>query len=111
MHEPRVLLLGGNRGKWSAGDRLNDAPTMNGIEAWVYAFDGDYIEGAAAQVKDIQGYDIIIANYNFSEAKHFLSLCQNRDSKSKWVTLIEGDALDYLKPQAFMLELMDSSDL
>ena len=109
--EPRVLLLGGNRGRWSAKDRIWDAVTMNGIEAWIFAFGGDYIEGAKTRIADIKGYDIIIANYNFSKAKHFQTLAENRDPSTKWVTLIEGDALDYLKPQPSMREVMDASDL
>lgn len=110
MSEPKVLLLGGNRGRWSAKDRLGEASTMNGIEAWIYAFGGDYAEGPAAKKEDLAGYDIIIANTN-NPIDHLIQLAESRPANTKWVTLIEGDALDYLKPQPYVRELMDSSDL
>ncbi len=111
MSEPKLILLGGNSGRWKAEEHVNEASTMNGIEAWVFAFNGSYAEGAVAKHQDIEGFDIIIANYNFSRTSHLLKLAQNRNKTCKFVTLIEGDALDYLKPQPYMRELMDSSDL
>lgn len=110
MSEPRVLLLGGNTGRWSAKDRLGDASTMNGVEAWVFAFGGDYAEGPAAKISDLEGYDVIIANTNHP-FDNLLHLADNRPSNTKWVTLIEGDAHDYLKPLPFIRDLMASSDL
>jgi hypothetical protein len=110
ISEPRLLLLGGSRGSWSAKDRQGEAATMNGIEAWVYAFNGDYAEGPAAKQDQLKGYDIIIANTN-NPHDHLLRLAQNRSANTKWVTLIEGDALDYLKPQPYIRELMECSDL
>ena len=109
--EPRLLLLGGNRGFWHAKDRLHDAPTMTGIESWVFACDGDYREGVAADSKLLDQYDIVITNYNHSDTIKLIRLQQSRKKDLKWVTLIEEDAVGYLKPQPYMRELLDHSDL
>lgn len=110
MSEPKVLLLGGNTGSWSAKDRLADARTMNGIEAWVFAFDGNYAECQTVRNQDLEGYDIIIANTK-NQIEHLFHLAEHRPVNTKWVTLIEGDALNYLKPQPYIRELMECSDL
>lgn len=111
MSEPKVVVLGGNTGSWHAQDRISEASTMNGIEAWVYALNGNYIEGSTARSRDLEQYDIVIANYNFSATDHLLKLALNRKAGCKLVILIEGDALAYLKPHPYMRDLMNSSDL
>ena len=109
--EPRMLLLGGNLGRWSAKDRLNDAPTMTGIESWVFACDGDYREGMAIDAKLLDFYDIVIANYNHSDTIKLIRLQKARRKETRWVTLIEEDSVGYLHPQPYMRELLDHSDL
>jgi hypothetical protein len=84
---------------------------VNGIEAWVYALNGNYIQGITAHSRDLEAFDIVIANYNFSAADHLLKLAQDRKPSCKLVILIEGDALDYLKPHQYMRDIFDSSDL
>ncbi len=111
MPEPKVLLLGGNRGRWSAKDSLAEATTMNSGEAWIYAFGGDFIQNLAAKPADLQGYDIIIANCDSFAIKHLYELMQSRPSGGKWVSLLEGDALDYIKPRPYVRDLLDGSDL
>ena len=37
---------------------------MNGVEAWVYAMNGDYIGENTITEKDIARYDIVICNTN-----------------------------------------------
>src|SRR5258706_4194442 len=105
--EPRVLLLGGNRGFWHAKDRWHEAPTMTGIESWVFACNGDYREGVATVPEQLDTYDIVIANYNHSDTIKLIRLQRARRKESKWVTLIEEDAVGYLKPQPYMRELLD----
>jgi len=58
----RVVLLSSNRGRWSAKGQKHT--TENGVEAWVYAFEGDYIGYDEVTPKDIQQYDLVIANTN-----------------------------------------------
>ena len=111
MSEPKVLLLGGNRGRWSAGETLSDASTMNSGEAWTYAFNGDFIQNIAARPSDLAKYDIIIANADSFAIKNLYRLLQARPANCKWITLLEGDALDYIKPRPYVRDLLDGSDL
>ncbi|MEI8134141.1 MAG: hypothetical protein WCH46_03560 [bacterium] len=109
--EPKVLVLGGNRGRWSASERASEAATMTGIESWVYAFNGNYQQGVVATRRNINDHDIIIANTNSPALENLVRCCQERGTNTKWVTLIEGDAHDYLKPRPYIRDLLDSSDL
>lgn len=111
MSEPKVLLLHGNRGRWSARDRPEQALWENSCEAWIFAFNGDFINSSEATLSDIQGYDIIIANTDPSALKHLLELSDARPSSTKWVTLLEGDSLEYIKPRPYIRDLLDNSDL
>lgn len=43
LSQPKVLVISGIRERWKSSERRNDAATMNGVEAWVYAMNGDYI--------------------------------------------------------------------
>src|SRR5258706_10179349 len=110
MSEPKVLLLGGNRGRWSASQSLSEAATMNSGEAWAYAFNGDFIQNIAARPKDLEKYDIIIANADSFAIKSLCQLMQTRPAGSKWVTLLEGDMLDFIKPRPYVRDLLDGSD-
>jgi hypothetical protein len=111
MSEPRVLLLHGNGGKWSSKDRPQQAIWENSCEAWIFAFGGDFINNASAKLSDIQGYDIIIANTDPLAMKNLLRLSLSRPAQTKWVTLLEGDSLNYLRPQPYIRDLLDNSDL
>ncbi len=111
MSEPKVLLLGGNRGRWSASQSLSEATTMNSGEAWAYAFNGDFIQNIAARPSDLKGYDIIIANADSFAIKPLYQLLQARPAGCKWVTLLEGDMLDYIRPRPYVRDLLDGSDL
>lgn len=108
-----VLVLGGNSGRWNYKDSLHIGNYMNGIESWVYAFKGDYICSLEASSKDISKYDIIIANSNYNNKffSHLIKLQKTRPSKTKWVTLLEGNASDYFKVSPLLSELFDNSDL
>ena len=48
----------------SAKEKRSEAATTNGIEAWVFALDGDYAEGPTVRASVLEGYDIVIANTN-----------------------------------------------
>ena len=111
MSEPKVLLIHWNKGKWRAKDRPVQALTENACETWVFAFDGDYLNTSLAKPLDLQGYDIIIANSDPIHLEKLCALSASRPASSKWVTLLEGDALDYIKPRPYIRELLDSSDL
>jgi hypothetical protein len=107
----RVVLLSSNRGRWSA--KGQNHTTENGVEAWVYAFEGDYIGYDEVTPKDIQQYDLVIANTNHIGINYLpkiLSLAEARPKSVKWVSLIEGSATDYLKPMPFIRRVLDASD-
>ena len=109
--EPRVLVLGGNPSPWRAQDKPADAASMSGIEAWVYAFNGDYRQGKTAKQHDIAGYDIVFGNTNLDSLAHLLSLAESRPAGQKWVILIEGSATDYVYPRADVVRLFNAGDL
>ena len=111
MSEPKVLLLHWNRGRWRAKERPRQALTENACETWVFAFDGDFLNTSIAKPSDLTGYDIIIANSDPIHLKQLCALSASRPAGTKWVTLLEGDALDYIKPRPDIRELLDSSDL
>ncbi|MGA2298110.1 MAG: hypothetical protein ABSG15_11235 [FCB group bacterium] len=113
VSNPKVLVMGGNPGRWSAVERKEDEKYTTGIESWVYAFNSDYVHILEANPKDIANYDIVIANSNFHNKylPKLLSLQKNKPQNVKWVTLIEGDLSYYLKPNVFIKALLDSSDL
>jgi hypothetical protein len=85
--------------------------TENACETWVFAFDGDYLNTGLAKPSDLEGYDIIIANSEHIHLEKLLRLSESRPKSCKWVTLIEGDAFDFVKPRPFVKTLLDSSDL
>ncbi len=109
--DPRLVLLGGNKGFWHANDRLAESATMTGIESWAFACNGDYRQAIRCKKEDLANYDIIIASYNHSDTDKLIRLQEGRRKGCKWVTMIEADALTYIKPQQFMRELLDNSDL
>lgn len=115
ISDPKVLVIAGIRERWSAKERQQQAATMNGVESWVYAFNGDYIGENSVTSDDIARYDIVIGNTNYiRQAKHaekLLTLINNRPTHTKWITLIEGCASDYLIPSPYIKTIFDSSDM
>ncbi|HYM19953.1 MAG TPA: hypothetical protein VEW28_03000 [Candidatus Kapabacteria bacterium] len=111
MSVPRVLLLHWNRGRWSANERPVQALTENACESWVFAFGGDFLNTTLAKPSDLDGYDIIIANSDRIHLEKLCALSNERPASCKWVTLIEGEALDYIKPRPHITELLNNSDL
>jgi hypothetical protein len=112
---PRMLLLGGNHGKWKSKDNPDKINESTGIEAWCYAFEGDYCDLLTANKDEIRQYDIIICNLNYvNETVIFnkiLKLLDNCRPDTKLVCMVEGFASEYLKPNPLLLELFDKSDL
>jgi len=111
MSDPRVLLLHWNRGRWRAKDRPVQALTENACETWVFAFNGEFLNSSIAKPSDLAGYDIIIANSDPIHLEKLCALSASRPASCKWVTLLEGDSLEYIKPRPYIRELLDSSDL
>ncbi|HET9137591.1 MAG TPA: hypothetical protein VFO76_13230 [Candidatus Kapabacteria bacterium] len=109
--DPKVLVLGGNPGRWSASERRHEAAVTNGIEAWVFAFDGDYSCGDALSVSEIVNYDIVIGNLNAQYLDNHLTYLRSKPDAVKWVTLVEGNAAEYLKPNPKVKEILDAADL
>lgn len=107
----RALLMASTRGRWPAKGRQYG--TENGVEAWVYAFEGNYIGYDEATSKDIAEYDLVIANTNHIGVNYLpkiVSLAETRPASVKWVSLIEGSATDYLKPLPLIRRALDASD-
>lgn len=107
----KTLLLGQNTGFWHAAERAYERDIITGIEAWVFAFDGDHCNTLEATPELIERYDLIIGNTNggLCPAK-LLSLQEKRSKHIQWVSLIEGCATDYLAPDFTFKQLLDGSD-
>jgi hypothetical protein len=110
-HLPRVAVLSAPKERWRAKDFPESAATMNGVEAWVYAFDGDFIGYDLVTKQDVAQYDLIIANSNTTYIPRLVELAEQRSAYTRWVTLIEGDAGDYLKPLPAVQRIFEVSDL
>jgi len=112
---PKVLVVGGNPVRWSAHERESERSITNGIEAWVYAFNGDYCTHKHLTVELVSNYDVVICNSNYfydeSYIMQYLPVAQKRPQHVHWVTLLEGNMLDYVKPTKHIREYLDSSDL
>ncbi len=109
--DPRVLVLGENTGFWSSKDRQALKNTMNGVEAWVFAFNGDYLGYNVAKEKEIANYDIIIANTKKVSLPKYLRLRDKLPVNSKWVALMEGSGSDYITPQLLVKQAFDAADV
>ncbi|MES2764643.1 MAG: hypothetical protein V4642_02150 [Bacteroidota bacterium] len=110
---PKVLVLGGNIGRWKAAERLHEKDVTNGVESWVYAFSADYIRGAEVTLEEINQYDIVIANANSDKQtrENLQKFSAERASTVRWVTLIEGSGSDYITPHIDFRQIFDNSDL
>ena len=108
----KLLLLGGNPGFWHHTDRPHDRNIMSGIEAWVFAFDGDHCNTLDATQELVNRYDLIIGNTNRGAYRpKLLELQRNRKKGIRWVTLIEASASEYLALDNITKEILDGSDL
>ncbi len=112
MHHPKVLVIGKNLGKYKASDRPEHRNFMTGIEAWVYAFEGEYCNIFDCSLEHINKFDIVIGNTDFPPKyqNKLTHLCLNRNSNVKWVSLIEGCAKEYLRPMKNVKDIFDASD-
>ncbi|MFA6571991.1 MAG: hypothetical protein WCT77_12235, partial [Bacteroidota bacterium] len=111
---PRILVLGAFRGKVSSSENEIHQKIMDANEAWALAFKCPYIYTLGATKQSIENADIVIANSDYikkSFIPHLVNLAENRPAHTKWVTLIEGDAEFYLKPQDEINRLFAASDL
>jgi hypothetical protein len=115
MLHPRVLLIGGNRGRWTWNERIHDAPYDNGIEAWVHATQGTHVDHASVTLDDVNSHDVVICNTNGlfkpKEALRYIRLSEQRRSGVLWVSLLEGDMRDYMVPSALVSQAFAASDL
>jgi hypothetical protein len=109
--KPRVLVISSINGKWRAADHAQWGATMNGVEAWVYAFDGDYCGYKQATADDLTQYDIVIANSNLSLLPDFVRLAELRQPHTCWVMLIEGGASDYILRNPMIQQALAVSDV
>lgn len=106
---PRVCVLSGNPGRWSAAQQSADH-IENGVEAWVFAFKCDYIGHNTFTDADLKSYDIIIGNGN-NPLKRLLRWASKRPASVKWVMQIEGNADSYIAPHPLFSELCNASNV
>lgn len=113
--EPRVLVIGGLREQWQSRNLRVEEKLGNGVEAWAYAFNGDYCGHDSATPAMIENYDLVICNtngvYERKYVRQYLPLAQNRPPRVKWVSLLEGNMTDYMTPSITVRELFDASDV
>ena len=108
----KTLILGANDGFWCAPDRAYERDIISGIEAWVFAMDGDHCNTLDATSELINRYDLIIGNTNGGEYRpKLLELQKSRKKGVRWVSMIEGCATEYLAPDSTLKKIFDGSDL
>ncbi|MFM2133229.1 MAG: hypothetical protein RL156_510 [Bacteroidota bacterium] len=109
---PRVLVVGGNKGRWTAAERAHEAGLVSGVEAWVFATGGNYVCGRELTPAMIAEHDVVIMNLNaITEPQRLASvraLAENRPTHVQWVNLLEGDMRWYLRPLPHLRELFDA---
>lgn len=111
-NHPKTLVLGGTRGKWSYKDKPSFSKVCNGIESFVFTFEGDYCNWLDIAEEQLKNYDLIFANLNHGkELLRHTELLKNRNFNAKWVIIIEGDAYDYLKANANIRYVLNNADL
>jgi len=110
---PRVLVAGGNPGRWSADERAYESHYVNGVEAWVFALNGTYVPEKELTASMIAEYDLVMLNLNAIKEPQRLvkirSLVENRPAYVHWMTLLEGDMQWYLKPLPHLKEIFNAS--
>lgn len=115
MNHPRVLLIGGNPGRWSWNDGYAGAHVANGIEAWVFATQGTYSDHLSVTLDDVNRHDIVICNTNYvfkhRQMMKYIKLSEQRNSNVLWVSLLEGDMRDYMRPDTLIRRAFAASDL
>lgn len=106
-----MVLIGGDRGTWSA--QHADAPHRhtNGIYAWVHAFGGRYVGPPFSNFAALQENELVIANLEPTLLREFRRLATSRPKGVQWVSLIEGSAERYFEPMSDLAEILDASDL
>lgn len=115
---PRVGIFGGSvwhKPRWTYAERSQeDKNTANGVDALAFAFNGEFIDYPEVQLSDLKRFDIIFGNANRvprSYLKKQQFLLDNRPSSVKWISIIEGDANEYLAPDPEYKKVLDSADL
>ncbi len=109
---PSTLVLGGNVGKWNYKEKPEFEVVCNGVEAYVFAFQGDYCCWNSVEEKELQGYEIVFANLNQGkELEVHKKFLESRNFGAKWVIIIEGDAYDYLEADGNIRFVLNNADL
>jgi hypothetical protein len=117
----RSLVIGGTDGRWNYKDRLSFGEICNGIESFVFTFEGDYTSWKTVKEEDLSSYDIVFANLNNGrelqrknngkELPLHRDFLKNRNFTAKWVVIIEGDAYDYIIPDESIRFVLQNADL
>lgn len=111
--QKKVIVAGGNPGHWHANDRAYEAHLVNGVEAWVFALNAEYVCEKNLTPSMIAKTDLLILNLNaIKEPRRLINVFElliNRPSHVQVMTLLEGDMLWYLKPLPFLQKIFDAS--
>jgi hypothetical protein len=108
----QAIVAGGSPGAWNWKQLAHDAATMNGIEAWVFALQGDYKRGTDLMPDDLDRYDLAVVNMNFGYLPHYRqALATGRQRRAKLVGLFEGDLAQLEKQWKEWGEVADCCDL
>jgi hypothetical protein len=83
----------------------------NGVENWAATLQSDWHELRHLTTAKVARYDLVLANLNSADVPGLCQLAESRTAHQKWVSLIEGDACDYLEPTNAMSRLLNASDL
>lgn len=118
ISKPRVGIFGGSvwrKPRWTAAERsIEDANTANGVDALAFAFDAEFIDYPEVQVSDLSRFDIVFGNAN-RIPRSYLSkqrrLLDNRPSSLVWISIVEGDANEYLEPDTEYRDILDAADI
>jgi hypothetical protein len=118
-HNASILVLSDELIRWDAQERADESIYHNGVESWIFAFGeknsrSRYCGVGICTNHDIATADIVIANAHYTRGEDYLQmLCnfaESRPATTKWVTLIEGDALDHIVPLPNLQRLFHASD-
>ncbi len=109
---PKTLVLGGTLGRWNYKEKPELGMVCNGIESFVFEFEGDYCNWLKVTEEELSSYDIIFANLNNGkELLRHKELLLRRNFTAKWVVIIEGDGYDYLKSNDVIRYVLNNADL
>lgn len=106
-----VLIAKGEDTSLTPSEWQSRKDYWTGIGTFAIAFGGDVRQTLTTSAEDLAEYDLIIGNLDRDCIDKLLQLQENRPVHTKWVSLIERCATDYLPSDERVKRLLDNSDL